>query len=75
MYDKILRRQSVMKLLTAEREHFLQSLRALIQDLKAGLSQNQLHQDNFNISPICFECRWLRVFEHQVNFTLFKRPK
>lgn len=66
-YEHILRRPSVMKLLTAEREHFVQSMRTLIEEIKVDLTQNGLHQDNFNLSPICFECRWLKVFQHQVN--------
>lgn len=65
-YDSILRRPSVMSLLTAERELFFQSINDFIKEIKASLHQKTSFQSNVNLSPICWECRWLRVVLHQV---------
>lgn len=56
-----------MELLKPERDYFLQYLNVLIDDLKKSLIQNNKHQDNGNISAVCWECRWLKVVEHQIN--------
>ncbi|XP_059611101.1 cytoplasmic dynein 2 heavy chain 1 [Phlebotomus argentipes] len=67
-FDIISTRPMVLELLTAEREHFLQSLQFLIKDLQVALAQSgdSVHE-NSHISPICWECRWLRVVEHQID--------
>lgn len=67
-FDIISTRPMVLELLTAEREHFLQSLQLLIKDLRVALSQSgDSVNENSHISPICWECRWLRVVEHQID--------
>lgn len=55
-----------MNLLTAERELFFQSINDFVKEIKASLHQKTLFQSNVNLSPICWECRWLRVVLHQV---------
>uniref|UniRef100_A0A1B0CJW6 Cytoplasmic dynein 2 heavy chain 1 n=1 Tax=Lutzomyia longipalpis TaxID=7200 RepID=A0A1B0CJW6_LUTLO len=67
-FNIISTRPMVLELLTAEREHFLQSLQVLIKDLKVALSQSgDTMTENNHISPICWECRWLRVVEYQID--------
>lgn len=56
-----------MSLLTAERELFFQSINDFIKELNASLQQKTSFQGNVNLSPICWECRWLRVVLHQVS--------
>lgn len=65
-YDSIIRRPSVMSLLTAERELFFQSINDFIHEIKVSLQQKTSYQSNVNMSPICWECRWLRVVLYQV---------
>lgn len=66
-YLSILKRPTIMNLLSVEREHFLQSILQLIDDLKNCLNQPSSAQGMGNMSQICWECRWLRVVEHQVS--------
>ncbi|GAB0096653.1 Cytoplasmic dynein 2 heavy chain 1 [Sergentomyia squamirostris] len=67
-FDIISTRPMVLELLTAEREHFLQSLQLLIKDLQQALSESgDPVNDNSHISQICKECRWLRIVENQID--------
>lgn len=65
-YLSILKRPTIMSLLNVEREQFLQSILQLIADLKNCLNQPSSNQGAGNMSQIVWECRWLRVVEHQV---------
>lgn len=57
-----------MEQLTAEREHFLESLDALVKELKSFLSENHKCPDDIEISPICWETKGLKNFQDEVTF-------
>lgn len=65
-YDIISQRPSVLESLTAEREHFLQSLKTLIKDLQTSINQNNESYDNNDLSRMVWETRWLKVGEYQI---------
>ena len=65
-FDVISKRPTVLELLTAEREHFLQSLNSLLKDLKNSLIQRNDTYDVGDVSPLVAESRWLKIVEYQV---------
>lgn len=60
-----------MEMLSAERQHFLQSLHGLIKDLKESLSEPKNYADDAEISEICFETRELKLFQDEVSGSIF----
>lgn len=65
-YDTILKSPDIIELLTAEREHFLQSLLVLMKELKEFLSEPHQYPDDSDISPICWETKGLKMFQNEV---------
>lgn len=65
-YATVLRRQDIMEQLTAEREHFLESLHVLLRELKPFLSENHKCPDDIDISPVCWETKRLKSFHNEV---------
>lgn len=57
-----------MEQLTAEREHFLESLHVLLNELKPFLSENHKCPDDIDISPVCWESKRLKTFHNEVSF-------
>lgn len=55
-----------MEMLSAERQHFLQSLNGLLKELKDSLSEPKKIQADAEISEICFETRELKLFQDEV---------
>lgn len=55
-----------MEMLSAERQHFLQSLNGLLKQLKDSLSEPRKIQADAEISEICFETRELKLFQDEV---------
>lgn len=71
-YRVITERASVLQFLRSEREHFLDSVQVLVDDLRqsmalaAGQDQQDIGQTNSLVSGICRECRFLRTCELQI---------
>lgn len=65
-YETILNSVDILKLLSAERQHFLQSLHGLIKELKELLSEPRTCPDETEISPICWETKELKLFQNEV---------
>lgn len=70
-YETILKSVDIMEMLSAERQHFLQSLHGLIKDLKGSLSEPKNYADDAEISEICFETRELKRFQDEVSGNIF----
>lgn len=78
-YRVITERKAVLEFLRAEREHFLDAAKMLVEDLRKALTTTTtaaeaennarvLHQpsDSF-VSAMCRECRFLKTCEHQID--------
>lgn len=67
-------RRSVLEFLRGEKEHFLDSVKVLLEDLRQTLATtadtddvgNHKYNDAF-VSEICFKCRFLKMCEHQID--------
>lgn len=68
-YETILKSVDIMELLSAERQHFLQSLHKLMIELKETLTQPKTYPDDSEISSICWETKELKLFQNEVNIT------
>lgn len=55
-----------MEQLSAEREHFLESLHSLMKEFKSYLNENHTAPDDLEISPICWETKGLKQFQNEV---------
>lgn len=66
-YQTLVQRPNVLEALKIEREQFIQSLHILLQDLRKAMSDTNVEPEASHLSPICNECRWLKVVEHQIN--------
>lgn len=62
----MLKRPDIMEQLTAEREHFLESLHGLMKEFKTFLNENHTAPDDLEISPICWETKGLKQFQNEV---------
>lgn len=65
-YATVVKRQDIMEQLTAEREHFLESLHVLLKELKPFLSENHNCPDDIEISAVCWETKRLKLFHNEV---------
>lgn len=75
-HGAILRREAVMKLLTVEREQFADAVQQLIKEARIGVQKVAAEGGNvsgdlvadgaLNLSPVCTECQWLKMYEQQM---------
>lgn len=65
-YETILKSDDIMELLSAERQHFLQSLHKLMKELKELLAEPKKCPDDSEISALCWETKELKLFQNEV---------
>lgn len=65
-YETIVKSADIVELLSAERQHFLQSLHKLMKELKESLAQPKKCPDNLDISQLCWETKELKLFQNEV---------
>lgn len=65
-YETILKSADIMELLSAERQHFLQSLHKFVKELKELLAEPKAYPDDTEISSICWETKELKLFQNEV---------
>lgn len=65
-YETILRSADIMELLSAERQHFLQTLHKYVNELKESLAQPKACPVDSEISSICWETKELKLFQNEV---------
>lgn len=65
-YETILKSADIMELLSAERQHFLQSLHKLMNELKELLAEPKKCPDDSEISAVCWETKELKQFQYEV---------
>lgn len=70
-YETILKSVDILELLSAERQHFLQSLHSLIKELKELLSEPRTCPDETEISSVCWETKELKLFQNEVLNSFF----
>lgn len=66
-YETIVQSADIMELLSAERQHFLQTLHRFVDELKESLTEPKTYPDDAEISSICWETTELKLFQNQVN--------
>lgn len=70
-YETIVQSADIMELLSAERQHFLQTLHKFVDELKESLIEPKTYPDDTEISSICWETKELKLFQNQVNASYF----
>lgn len=65
-YETILRSADIMELLSAERQHFLQTLHKYVAKLKESLTEPEAYPDDSEISSMCWETKELKLFQNEV---------
>lgn len=70
-YETILKSADIMELLSAERQHFLQTLHKFVKELKDLLAEPKAYPEGSEISSICWETKELKLFQNQVCEYLF----
>lgn len=65
-YETILKSADIMELLSAERQHFLQTLHKFVNELKELLAEPKAYPEGSDISSICWETKELKLFQNQV---------
>lgn len=70
-YETIVQSADIMELLSAERQHFLQTLHKFVDELKESLTEPKTYPDDTEISSICWETKELKLFQNQVNASYF----
>lgn len=65
-YETILKSDDIMELLSAERQHFLQSLHKFFNTLKESITEPKVYPGNTDISHICWETKDIKMFQNQV---------
>lgn len=68
-YETILKSADIMELLSAERQHFLQSLHKFVVMLKESLTEPKVYPDDSEISEVCYETKELKMFQNQVFYS------
>lgn len=66
-YETIVQSADIMELLSAERQHFLQTLHKFVNELKESLTEPKMYPEDSEISAICWETIELKLFQNQVN--------
>lgn len=66
-YETILKSADIMELLSAERQHFLQSLHKLMKELKELLAEPKQCSEDSEISSLCWETKELKLFQNEVH--------
>lgn len=67
-YETILKSADIMELLSAERQHFLQSLHKLMKELKELLAEPKKCPEDSEISSLCWETKEFKLFQNEVKY-------
>lgn len=68
-YETILKSVDIMELLSAERQHFLESLLKLVKEMKELLAEPKTYPPDSEISSICWETKELKLFQNEVCYS------
>lgn len=65
-YDTIFKSADIIELLSAEREHFLETLHVLLKEMKEYLTETHEYPKDSEISALCWEAKGLKMFHNEV---------